>query len=65
MLRSVIGFCFSIGGKWELLLQGGQVLTIKGLLEGPLIGTLVAYGDSYGDILGIEGLYNDYIRVIW
>ena len=38
---------------------------ISGLLEGPLIGTLVAYGGLYGDYLGIEGLYNDHIRVIY
>ena len=28
---------------------------VKGHLEGPLIGTLVAYGGEYGDNLGYRG----------
>ena len=36
-----------------ILLGRGQGFVAWGTLEGPLIGTLVAYGDSYGDYLGI------------
>ena len=35
----------------------------EGLLEGPLIGTLVAYGGQKGDYLMIRGLYTDYVRL--